>query len=92
MALFAKTVGDFPAVKVPLDPEKVGPVLVGLMSAFSDKSPFDTSKAQILDEPAKVLKLGLQQFITKETTPDDLVKKIDAANKAAWDARGGPLK
>jgi hypothetical protein len=34
----------------------------------------------------------LQQFITKETTPDDLVKKIDAANKAAWDARGGPLK
>ena len=62
------------------------------MSAFSDKSPFDTSKAQILDEPGKVLKLGLQQFITKETTPDELVKKIDAANKAAWDAKGGPLK
>ncbi|HEY3290736.1 MAG TPA: extracellular solute-binding protein [Anaerolineae bacterium] len=92
MAVFAKTVGDFPAVKVPLDANKIGPVLVGLMSAFSDKSPFDTSKAQTLDEPKKVLELGLQQFITKETTPDDLVKKIDAANKAAWDARGGPLK
>ncbi len=92
MALFAKTVGDFPAVKVPLDADKIGPVLLGLMSAFSDKSPFDTSKAQILEEPGKVLKLGLQQFITKETTPDELVKKIDAANKAAWDAKGGPLK
>jgi multiple sugar transport system substrate-binding protein len=92
MAVFAKTVGDFPAVKVPLDPNKVGPVLVGLMSAFSDKSPFDTSKAQILEAPAKVLKLGLQQFISKETKPEDLVKKIDDANKAAWDARGGPLK
>ncbi len=92
MAIFAKTVGDFPAVKVALDPEKIGPVLVGLMSAFSDKSPFDTSKAQTLDEPKKVLELGLQQFITKEIKPDDLVKKIDAANKAAWDARGGPLK
>jgi len=92
MSVFAKTVGDFPAVKVPLDPDKIGPVLVGLMSAFSDKSPFDTSKAQILEEPGKVLKLGLQQFITKESTPDALVKQIDDANKAAWDARGGPLK
>jgi multiple sugar transport system substrate-binding protein len=91
MAVFAKAVGDFPAVKVPLDAEKIGPVLLGLMSAFADKSPFDDSKAQILEEPGKVLKLGLQQFITKETTPADLVKAIDAANKAAWDAKGGPL-
>ena len=41
-------------------------------------------------DPAKVLKIGLQQFITKETTPEELVKQIDEANKAAWDERGGP--
>jgi ABC-type glycerol-3-phosphate transport system substrate-binding protein len=90
MTVFAKTANDLPAVKVSSDPDKVGSVMVGLLKALADKSPFTDSKAQILDEPAKVLKVGLQQFITKETTPADLVKKIDDANKAAWDARGGP--
>ncbi len=90
MALFAKTTGDFPAVKVSSDPEKVGNVMPGLIAAFADTSPFNDSKAEILEAPGKVLKIGLQQFITKETTPADLVKAIDEANKAAWDERGGP--
>jgi hypothetical protein len=29
----------------------------------------------------------LQQFITKEIAPDKLAGDIDAANKAAWEAR-----
>ncbi len=90
MALFAKTTGDFPAVKVPVDPEKVGNVMPGLIAAFSDKSPFNESKAEMLEAPSKVLKIGLQQFITKETTPEDLAKAVDEANKAAWEERGGP--
>ena len=87
-ALFAKTVGDLPATKVPADPEKVGNVMVGLISALSDKSPFNTSKATMLDETGKVMQLGLQQFISKETTPDQLVKKLDDANQAAWAQHG----
>lgn len=90
MTVFARATGDLPAVKVPADPDKVGAVMVGLLNAFSDKSPFNDSKAEILDAPGKVLKVGLQQFITKETTTDELVKKIDDANKAAWEERGGP--
>jgi multiple sugar transport system substrate-binding protein len=90
MAVFAKAVGDLPAVKISSDPAKVGPVMAGLVSSISDNSPFAASKAQQLTDPSKVLKLGLQQFITKEETPNNLVKKVDAANKAAWDARGGP--
>lgn len=88
MALFALTAGDFPAVKVPSDPAKVGNVMPGLLAAFGDKSPFNDSKAQILDAPGKVLKIGLQQFISKETTPEELVKKLDEANAAAWAERG----
>jgi multiple sugar transport system substrate-binding protein len=87
--VFAKTVGDLPAVKVPADPAKVGNVMVGLIGALSDKSPFITSKATMLDETGKVMQLGLQQFISKETTPDQLVKKLDDANTAAWAAHGG---
>lgn len=87
MAIFAKIVGDLPAVKISSDPAVVGDVMAGLVSAMSDTSPFTDSTATILDEPAKVLKVGLQQFITKETTPDKLVQDIDAANKAAWEAR-----
>ena len=87
-AIFAKTVGDLPATKVDADPAKVGNVMVGLISALSDKSPFISSKAQMLDETGKVMQLGLQQFISKETTPEDLAKKLDAANKAAWAEHG----
>jgi ABC-type glycerol-3-phosphate transport system substrate-binding protein len=92
MAAFAKVVGDLPAVKISSDPAKVGAVMSGLVSSISDNSPFATSKAQQLTDPSKVLKLGLQQFITKEEKPDALAKKVDDANKAAWDARGGPPK
>lgn len=87
MAVFAKIVGDLPAVKISSDPAVVGNVMSGLVKSMADTSPFTDSKATILDEPAKVLKVGLQQFITKETTPDKLAPEIDAANKAAWDAR-----
>jgi ABC-type glycerol-3-phosphate transport system substrate-binding protein len=92
MAVFAKVVGDLPAVKISSDPAKVGPVMAGLVTAISDNSPFAASKAQQLDDPSKVLKLGLQQFITKEEKPDSLAKKVDEANKSAWNARGGPPK
>jgi len=90
MALFAKTTGDLPAVKVPADPEKVGATMVGLINALSPTSPFSDSKAEILTEPGQVLKTGLQQFITGETTPEKLVPEVDKANEAAWAARGGP--
>jgi hypothetical protein len=42
----------------------------------------------MLDETGKVMQLGLQQFISKETTPDQLVKKLDDANQAAWAQHG----
>ena len=87
MAVFAKTVGDLPAAKISSDPAVVGDIMAGLVKAMAGSSPFNDSKATILDEPAKVLKVGLQQFITKEITPDKLAADIDTANKAAWDAR-----
>lgn len=87
MAIFAKIVGDLPAAKIPSDPAVVGEIMAGLVKAMAGSSPFNDSKATILDEPAKVLKIGLQQFITVEITPDKLAADIDAANKAAWDAR-----
>ena len=40
---------------------------------------------------AWIIKPG-QTGVVDFGTPADLVKAIDAANKAAWDARGGPLK
>jgi len=86
MALFAKITGDLPAVKVQADPAKVGQVMVGLINALSDWSPFIDSKAQMLPEPSKVLKTGLQGFITGETTPEALAADVDAANQAAWQA------
>ncbi len=62
--------------------------MVGLLSALSDKSPFDDSKAEQLEEPSLVLKVGLQQFITGEITAEKLAADVDAANKAAWATRG----
>jgi len=90
MTTFAKITGDFPAVKVPADPDKVGSVMVGLLNAFADTGPFTDSKAEQLEAPNKVIGIGLQQFITKESTPEKLAAELDAANKAAWDERGGP--
>ncbi|MCP4165793.1 MAG: carbohydrate ABC transporter substrate-binding protein [Chloroflexi bacterium] len=89
MAIFAKATGDMPAVKVPADPETVGPAMVGLLNALSDWSPFNDSEAQMLDAPSKVLKIGLQQFITGETTPEELAVELDKANEAAWKDHGG---
>lgn len=90
MTAFAKITGDLPAVKVPADADKVGAVMAGLLKNLSDKSPFNDSKAEILAEPAKVLKTGLQQFITGETTPGKVAEGVDKANEAAWAERGGP--
>lgn len=88
MALFAKTVGDLPAVKISSDPAQVGPVIPGLLSGLSDNSPFIQSQAQPQSDPSNVLELGLQQLITGETTPGALAQKVDTANKAAWKAKG----
>ena len=90
MSLFAKTAGDLPAAQISTDPAKVGPVMPGLVSFLSNDSPLVKSKAELLLDPSKVIKVGLQQFITKEETPDNLAKKVDDANKAAWAAKGGP--
>jgi ABC-type glycerol-3-phosphate transport system substrate-binding protein len=88
-ALFARTVGDLPAVKISSDPAQVGPVIPGILKGISDNSPFIQSKAQPQNDPQDVLEVGLQQFITGETTPAALAQKVDAANKAAWAAKGG---
>ncbi len=89
MELFAKTVGDLPAVAVSSDPELVGSVMPGLLNAISDYSPFQDVTTPQLAEPSGVLKLGLQQFITGEIGPEELALNIDAANEAAWAARTG---
>jgi len=88
MAIFAKTVGDLPAVKISSDPKVVGETISGLVKSVSGgSSPFNDSKAQSLPEPYKVLQVGFQQFITGETTPEKLAADYDAANKAAWEAK-----
>jgi multiple sugar transport system substrate-binding protein len=86
MAIFAELSNDLPAVMLGEDVE-LSPVVSGLVSAISETSPFVDSTAQILEEPGQILKLGLQQFITGETTPDQLAADIDAANVAAWEER-----
>ena len=87
MELFAKTVGDLPAVSVSSDPEMVGNVMPGLLNAISDYSPFQDATSPQLAEAQDVIQLGLQQFITGEITPDELEPNIDAANEAAWAER-----
>ncbi|MBZ0296218.1 MAG: ABC transporter substrate-binding protein [Anaerolineae bacterium] len=89
MEVFAKTVGDLPAVAVSSDPELVGSVMPGLLNAISEYSPFQDATTPQLSEPSDVLKLGLQQFITGEITPEELAQNIDAANEAAWAERTG---
>jgi ABC-type glycerol-3-phosphate transport system substrate-binding protein len=87
MAIFAKTVGDLPAVNISSDPKVVGDTIAGLVKSITGKSPFSDSKNTNLPEPYKILQVGMQQFITKETTPEKLAADYDAANKAAWAAR-----
>ncbi|GCE14025.1 ABC transporter substrate-binding protein [Tengunoibacter tsumagoiensis] len=87
--VFAKMVGDLPASKISSDPDKVGPVIPGLVKGLSADSPFIQSKVAPLLDTEKALDLGLQQFITGETNPAALAAKVDAANKAAWAAHSG---
>ncbi len=87
MEIFAKTVGDLPAVTVSSDPERVGNVMPGLLNAISDYSPFQDVTAPQLNDMRDVLKLGLQQFILGETTPEELAVAVDEANASAWAER-----
>ncbi|GHO46013.1 ABC transporter substrate-binding protein [Ktedonospora formicarum] len=89
MAKFAKIVGDLPAVKISTDPAVVGPVLPGLLKGISADSPFNESQAMPKTDMQNVFDVGLQQFITGETTPSALAQKTDKANQAAWKAAGG---
>jgi len=95
MATFALTTNDFPAVKLTADQVKSSPVLAGLVQSMADHSPFDDSKAQLLDDSTKILKIGLQKMITGDTTAADLAKEVQTANLAAWKTQGGspaPIK
>jgi ABC-type glycerol-3-phosphate transport system substrate-binding protein len=95
MATFALTTNDFPAVKLTADQVKSSPVLAGLVQSMADHSPFDDSKAQLLPDSTKILKIGLQQLITGDTTPAALAKAVQTANLDAWKAQGGsppPIK
>ena len=87
--VFAKIVGDVPAVRIPADPAQVGSAVVGLVGSLSDKSPFITSKAQLVPETRKAAGSSLQQMISGDITPEAVAKQIDDANKAGWAAKGG---
>jgi ABC-type glycerol-3-phosphate transport system substrate-binding protein len=87
MEVFARTVGDLPAVTVSSDPERVGNVMPGLLNAISAYSPFQDATAPQLNDMRDVLKLGLQQFILGEITPEELAVNVDAANQSAWAQR-----
>ena len=73
-SLFAKTVGDLPAVKLDADPAKVGDAMAGLVPALDPaNAPFGKSNAEpYIDEIFNVLRPGLQAFITGENDPAKL--------------------
>jgi multiple sugar transport system substrate-binding protein len=91
-ALFAKTVGDLPAVKLDADPAKVGSAIAGLIPALNPAdAPFGKSNADpYIDEIFNVLRPGLQAFITGETTPAQLEADVQAASVSGWANHGGP--
>lgn len=91
-ALFAKTVGDLPAVKLDPDPAKVGTAIAGLIPALNPAdAPFGKSNADpYIDEIFNVLRPGLQAFITGEITPAKLVADAQAASETGWANHGGP--
>jgi hypothetical protein len=74
-------------VTVSSDPERVGNVMPGLLNAISAYSPFQDATAPQLNDMRDVLKLGLQQFILGEITPEELAVNVDAANQSAWAQR-----
>ncbi len=90
-AVFAKTVGDLPAVKLDADPEKIGGAMAGLVTSLDPaNAPFGKSTADpYLDEIFNVLRPGLQAFITGEMTPDKLAKDVQAASVTGWENHGG---
>lgn len=89
MASFAVTSNDLPAVKLTADQTKDSAVLSGLLKSIGDKSQFDDSKAQLLADSMKVLKVGLQKLISGESDPATLAKEVQTANLAAWKTQGG---
>ena len=91
-ALFAKTVGDLPAVKLDADPAKVGAAIAGLIPSLNPAdAPFGKSNADpYIDEIFNVLRPGLQAFITGETTPAKLEADVQAASVSGWANHGGP--
>lgn len=93
-ALFARTVGDLPAVKLEADPAKVGDAMAGLVKALDPaNAPFGKSTAEpYIDEIFNVLRPGMQAFITGETEPAKLIEEVQAASEAGWQNHGGPTK
>jgi ABC-type glycerol-3-phosphate transport system substrate-binding protein len=93
-ALFARTVGDLPAVKLDPNPAEIGDAMAGLVKALDPQNaPFGKSNAEpYIDEIFNVLRPGLQAFITDETSPVKLVEDAQAANEAGWSNHGGPTK
>jgi ABC-type glycerol-3-phosphate transport system substrate-binding protein len=91
-AIFAKTVGDLPAVKLDPDPAVVGEAMAGLVKSLDpENAPFSKSNAEpYIDEIFNVLRPGLQAFITGETTPDKLALDVQDASQEGWKAHGGP--
>ena len=91
-SLFAKTVGDLPAVKLDADPAKVGSAIAGLIPALDPaNAPFGKSNADpYIDEIFNILRPGLQAFITGETTPAKLEADTQAASESGWPNHGGP--
>ncbi len=84
-AVFAKLVGDLPAAKLPNDPNVIGAPMAGLLSGLDPaNAPFSKSKAEPIDtgDAFKVLKVGLQQLITGETTPEKLAATVQTAHEA----------
>jgi ABC-type glycerol-3-phosphate transport system substrate-binding protein len=93
-ALFARTVGDLPAVKLDPNPAAIGDAMAGLVNALDPaNAPFGKSNAEpYIDEIFNVLRPGLQAFITDETNPTKLVADAQAASEAGWSNHGGPTK
>jgi ABC-type glycerol-3-phosphate transport system substrate-binding protein len=93
-ALFARTVGDLPAVKMNANPAEIGAAMAGLVSALDPaNAPFGKSDAEpYIDEIFNVLRPGLQAFITDETNPTKLVEDAQVANETGWSNHGGSTK
>jgi multiple sugar transport system substrate-binding protein len=82
-AVFARTVGDLPAVKIPTDPAKVGAAMVGLIKGLDPaNAPFAKSTIvdHLPDDTFNVVKLGLARLISGETTAAAVAAAADKAS------------